>query len=278
VGTETRNLVGFFALTFAATWIVWLASARLGSLTGGGLFGTGGPLFLLGLFAPAFVALLLTWHAEGRDGVVALLARIGRWNVHWRWYLIALGYMAAMKLVAAVLARVATGAWPVFGETPLLWIIGAILVSTWAQAGEELGWRGYALPRLWHRFGLGVASVLLGVIWALWHLPLFFIAGTGSDTQSFPIFMIIVTNLSVAMGWLYWKTGGSLLLVMLMHASINNTTGIVPATLPYPVHPMSFEGSVLAWCTVGVSSMVSALLLMRMRGAGFSQNTRTQKP
>ena len=87
-----------------------------------------------------------------------------------------------------------------------------------------------------------------------------------------------MTNLSVAMAWLYWKTGGSLLLVMLMHASINNTTGIVPATLPYPVHPMSFEGSVLAWCTVGVSSMVSALLLMRMRGAGFSQNTRTQKP
>ena len=104
-------------------------------------------------------------------------------------------------------------------------------------------------------------------MWALWHLPLFFIAGTGSDTQSFPIYLIIVTNIAVAMGWLYWKTGGSLLLVMLMHASVNNTTGIVPATLPYPVHPMSFEGSVFAWCTVGVCSVVSALLLIRMRGA-----------
>ena len=68
-----------------------------------------------------------------------------------------------------------------------------------------------------------------------------------------------MTSLSVAMAWLYWKTGGSLLLVMLMHASVNNTTGIVPAALPYPVRPMSFDGSVMAWCTVGVSSLVAAL-------------------
>ena len=111
-----RNLVGFFALTFAATWIVWLTSGRLGSLTGGGWFATGGPLFLLGVFAPGFVALLLTWHAEGRAGVAALLARIGRWNVDGRWYLIALGYFAAIKLLAAVIARAQTG--DVAGPSP----------------------------------------------------------------------------------------------------------------------------------------------------------------
>lgn len=266
-GRQTRNLVGFFVLTFAVTWIAWLASARLGSLAGGGLFGTGGPVFLLGVFAPALVALGLTWHDQGRDGVVSLLARVGRWRVDRRWYLIALGYMAATKLLAAVIARLVTGTWPAFGETSWLLMIGAILVSTWVQAGEEVGWRGYALPRLWEHLGLGGASVVLGVIWALWHLPLFFIAGTGSDTQSFPIYLIIVTNISVAIAWVYWKTGGSLLLVMVMHASVNNTTGIVPAALPYPVRPMSFDGSVLAWCTVGVSSLVAVLLLIRMRGA-----------
>ena len=93
------------------------------------------------------------------------------------------------------------------------------------QAGEELGWRGYALPRLAERFGMGLASVLLGVIWAVWHLPQFFIPGSGSDGQSFPLYLVHVTALSVAIGWLYWKSAASLFMVMVMHASINNTAG-----------------------------------------------------
>ena len=263
---QTGNLLGFVVLTFAGTWIAWLASARLGLLAGG-YVSAGGAVFLLGVFAPSLVALALTWRDEGKEGVVALLARIGRWRVDPRWYLIAVAYMAAIKLSAAMIARLATGTWPAFGETPLPLILGAIIVSTWVQAGEEVGWRGYALPRLWQHLGLGGAGVVLGLIWALWHLPLFFIPGTGSDTESFPIYLIIVTNLSVAMAWVYWKTGGSLMLVMLMHASVNNTTGIVPGSLPYPVSPMSFDGSTVAWSTVAVSTVISVLLLVRMRGA-----------
>ena len=226
--TAARNvariaLPGFFLLTFAVTWIAWLASAALAAPGTTGFFAIGGPVFLVGVFAPALVALALTASVEGRDGVVRLLARIGRWQVAMRWYLFAVGYMAATKLFAALIHRVVTGEWPTFGDTPWLLMLGAILVSTWVQAGEELGWRGYALPRLATHLGLGGASVLLGVIWALWHLPLFFLHGSGSDGQSFPIYLLHVTALSVAMSWLYWKTGGSLLLVMVMHASVNNT-------------------------------------------------------
>ena len=260
-------LLGFFLLTFAVTWTVWLAPAVLAAPSDAGFFGVGGPVFLLGVFAPAFVALALTAYGEGRAGVAQLLARIGRWQVGARWYLFAIGYMAATKLLAALIHRIALGAWPPFGDTPLPLMLGAILVSTWAQAGEEVGWRGYALPRLATHLGLGGASVLLGVIWALWHLPLFFLQGSGSEGQSFPIYLLHVTALSVAMSWLYWKTEGSLLLVMLMHASVNNTTGIVPAAVSKAVGPMSFEGSLVAWVTVGVSSVVAALLLCRMRGA-----------
>lgn len=69
------------------------------------------------------------------------------------------------------------------------------------------------------------------------------------------------------MSWLYWKTEGSLLLVMLMHAAVNNTTGIVPAALPHAVDPMSFRGSIVAWASVGVAWLVAVPLSLRMRGA-----------
>ena len=257
----------FVVLTFAFTWIAWLASAAFVTPDNTWLLGLGGPVFLLGVFAPAFVALALTAYSEGSAGVVRLLRRIGKWEVGARWYLFAIGYMAATKLLAALIHRFIMGAWPTFGDTSLPLMLGAILLSTWAQAGEEIGWRGYALPRLATHLGLGGASVCLGVIWALWHLPLFFLPGSGSDGQSFPIYLLHLTALSVAISWLYWKTEGSLLLVMLMHASVNNTTGIVPAAVPDAVDATSFQGSVVAWATVGVSWVVAAVLLYRMRRA-----------
>lgn len=260
-------LVAFFLLTFAFTWTAWIVPAALLAPGNAGFFGLGGPVFLLGVFTPAFVALALTAYCEGRAGVARLLAPIGKWQVGAPLYLFAIGYMAATKLLAALIHRMAVGAWPAFGDTPWPLMLGAILVSTWTQAGEEVGWRGYALPRLATHLGLGGASIALGVIWALWHLPLFFLPGSGSDGQSFPIYLAQVTGLSVAMAWLYWRARGSLLLVMLMHASVNNTIGIVPAAVPDAVHPMSLEGSLVAWATVGVSSVVAALLLLQMRGA-----------
>jgi membrane protease YdiL (CAAX protease family) len=266
-------LPGFVLLTFAITWTAWLASAALAAPAGNWVFGLGGPVFLLGVFAPALVAVGLTAYDEGRAGVVRMLSRIGRWQVGTRWYLFAVGYMAATKALAAVILRSATGAWPAFGNEPWPLMLGAILASTWAQAGEEVGWRGYALPRLAAHLGLGGASVLLGVIWAVWHLPLFFLPGTGSDGQSFPIYLLHVTALSVAMAWLYWRTDGSLLLVMLMHASVNNTAGIVPAAAPHASSPFSFEGTSVAWVTVGVVWVVAALLLSRMRRAEIGAMT-----
>ena len=256
----------FILLTFAVTWIVWLTPSAVGAR--GAVFALGGPVFLLGVFAPGLVAIALTAREEGRAGVARLLGRIGIWQVDARFYLFALVYLAATKLAAALLHRAITGGWPAFGVVSVPLILGGILISTWVQAGEEIGWRGYALPRLAAHLGLGGASVCLGVIWALWHLPLFYLPGTGSDGQSFPIYLLHVIPLSVAMAWLYWKTGGSLLLVMLMHASVNNTTGIVPAATALRGDPISFRGTLVAWLTVGVSWTIAVMLLYVMRRAG----------
>jgi membrane protease YdiL (CAAX protease family) len=259
------TLLAYFLLTFVVTWTAWFAAAALAAPGNSGFFGARGPVFLFGVFAPGLVALALTAHSGGRAGVGRLLAGILRWRVGARWYVFAVGYFAAIKLGAALIHRIATNEWPPFGDIPWALLPGAILVSTWAQAGEEVGWRGYALPRLARHLGPGGASILLGGVWALWHLPLFFLPDSGSTGQSFPVYLLQVTALSVTMAWLYWKTEGSLLLVMLMHASVNNTTGIVPSAVAGAAAPLAFRGSLVAWATVGLSWAVAIPLLTRMR-------------
>lgn len=141
----------------------------------------------------------------------------------------------------------------------------AIPFSTPVQAGEEIGWRGYALPGLAARLGLPAASLVLGVVWACWHLPFFVLAGSDKTGQSFPVYVLGVTALSVAMAWLYWRTHGSLLLTMVLHAAINNTTDLVPAATPGAADPFSFAASPVAWTTVVLLWLGAALV--RMRGA-----------
>jgi membrane protease YdiL (CAAX protease family) len=224
-----------------------------------------GFLYLLGVFAPSLVAFALTARVGGRAGTLALLRRTVKWDVRARWYVFAVGYMAAIKLAVALLLRIATGAWPAFGQEPVYLMAIAIVFSTPVQAGEEIGWRGYALPRLSARLGLSSASTALGVIWACWHLPFFFISGTDKSGQSFPLYVLSVTALSVAMAWLYWRTNGSLLLTMLMHAAVNNTKDIVPSAVSTAANAFSLSSSLVAWLSVAILWICAAYFLIRMR-------------
>lgn len=271
-------LLGFFALTFAVAWLFWsAANAVSGS---GGAAGTGlavlrVPLFYLGTFAPSLVALWLSARADGRAGAQALIDRIVVGRVRARWYVFAAVYMAAIKLTVALVFRIATGAWPRFGAEAWFIMVAAMAISTPVQAGEEIGWRGYALPRLAARFGLGPASVLLGAIWACWHLPLFLFAGTDTTGQSFPLYLLQVIALSVAMGWLYGHTNGSLLPVMLLHAAVNNTKDIVPSAVSDARDPFALSTSPVAWLTVALLWICAAYFLVRMprwgaAGAGMT--------
>jgi len=271
------RLLAYFLLTFLVTWSVWFAAAALAAPGNTGFFGGRGPVFLLGVSTPALVALALTAQAEGRTGVTRLLARIVHWQVGARWYAVAIGYFAVLKLAAALVHRIVTDEWPPFGDTPVVLMVLGIAISTWAQAGEEVGWRGYALPRLAQYVGLGGASLVLGFVWAAWHLPLFVLPDSGSTGQSFPAYLLQVMAMSVVFAFVYWKTDGSLLLVMLMHAAVNNTTGIVPAATGGAITPIAFGGSVVAWATVALSWAVATPLLIRMRKADI-QGMLTSAP
>jgi uncharacterized protein len=263
-----RRVWPFFFLTFVVTWAAWGLASRLAPAS---LLRQ--PFILLGVFAPSLVALAIALRARGSAGARDLLAPIGRWRVGVRWYVFAVTFMSATKLLVALMHRVTTGVWPQFGATPWWIMLLAIPISTWVQAGEEIGWRGHALPRLTRRFGLAPASIVLGVIWAAWHLPLFYMSGGDTFGQSFPVYTAQVTALSVAMAWLFWRTGGSLLLTMLMHAAINNTKDIVPSGVAGATNPLALSASPSAWLTVGVLWVAAAYFLVRMRDHSASDRS-----
>jgi len=158
--TPAGSLLAFFLLTYALIWTCFISVAAVGIPAHSPL---GALLLYLGTFAPSLAALWLTVRAEGSTGVRALLGRVLRWRVAAQWYVFAVSYIAAIKLTVALIHRLATGAWPRFGNEAWYIIVVAIAFSTPFQAGEEIGWRGYALPRLAARFGLARASILLGL-------------------------------------------------------------------------------------------------------------------
>jgi membrane protease YdiL (CAAX protease family) len=264
---ERRALLKFFFITFAITWPCFSAVAAFSAGAAPNLAILRGPILFLGIFAPSIVALLLTARARGTDGVIALLRRLVQADVGVRWYLFAIGYMVSVKLIVALVHRVFLGAWPRFGGESWYVMLAATIGSAiiGGQSGEEIGWRGFALPRVASRIGYGAGSIVLGIIWALWHLPLFFVREADTHGQSFFLYTLQVTAISVAIAWLYQRTNGSLLLTMLMHSAINQTKDIVPSHLDGATNSFTLNASVVGWLTVSVLWLGAGYFLFRMR-------------
>ena len=266
-----HSIATFLILTFGVTWLLWMPVLRIAGAVHEPsrippLLALGGPVFLLGVFAPGLVALILTGWEGDRHAVGALLRRILRWRVGLRFYAFALLLMPLTKLAVAVLYRALVGRWPPFGEVRPLVLVIATVLSTVGQAGEELGWRGYLLPRLTEWTGLASASLIVGAIWAVWHLPLFFMPGADTAGQSFPLYVLQLMAYSVTLAWLYWRTEGSLVLTMFMHAALNNTKDIVPSGAAHSTSPFRLDATLVFRLTVLLLWIAAGLLLVRMRG------------
>lgn len=181
-----------------------------------------------------FVSLFMTWLTLGKAAMAILFKRFFLWRVSWKWYLVAIVLLPALQFVSMLLTVWLTGE-PVDFSHPMVrdivplsaplfvfvvpWFIFEILTN-----GEEMGWRGYILPRLQTKYNALTASLIIGVIWSVWHLPKFFGTGT-SGGRSFFWFTVFCMAAAVLYTWLYNNTSGSLLLVTLFHAA-NNTAGM----------------------------------------------------
>jgi membrane protease YdiL (CAAX protease family) len=208
---KRHPLVAFFVLAYALTWpLIPLVSVS--------------PLWgFPALFGPAFAAIIVVTVANGRDGLRDLLGRMARWRVGARWYAVALALPAVLALAALGLHVVLGAQTSVeFGGLSVLNFVVFVLI-----VGEELGWRGYALPRLLAGRSALSASLILGVLWGAWHLPTFFVPGAPQYGLPFSAFVLLTVAYSVVFTWVYLHTRGSVLISTLLHGAINFFPGLL---------------------------------------------------
>jgi membrane protease YdiL (CAAX protease family) len=218
----------FFLLAYAISWILFIpyVLAEWGILQGNYTL-----FYIFHTFGPALAAIAMTAVIAGRAGLHELRQRIRQWRAPWQWYLFILLGIPALVLLGIVIQP---GGLARFHDlTPLLLVSYPIIyVVTFfggGALGEEIGWRGFALPRIQLRYGPLWGTLLLGILWSCWHLVDFLTAskGGGQDTgfatffTNFPIFTLAVISLAFIMTWIYNHTGGSIFIAILAHASVN---------------------------------------------------------
>ncbi len=203
-------LIAFFVLAYVLTW--WICPLlKFSPLLG-----------LFGLFGPALAAIIMAAVTGGKAGVKALLSRVVLWRVGLPWYVIALGLPTVLSIATAGLSYLlgASKSTQVGALTVLELVLFVLVV------GEELGWRGYALPLLLEKRSAVTASLILGVLWGLWHLPTFVVPGTPQYGLPLAAFVLLTIEYSILMTWVFLHTLGSVLIATLFHGAINLSQGM----------------------------------------------------
>jgi hypothetical protein len=218
----------FVLVAIILSWGLWLpiiASQR-------GWIDAKIPVMPWGSFGPAIAAILVSLRS---GGVRELLRPMLRFRARGIDYAIAVLAPMAAFVIAAVAELVARGSAPVFANldklwmAPLLWIV---ILIVGGPLGEEIGWRGFALPRLLPRLGPLGSSVAIGAMWLVWHLPLFWLEGAAQEGGSIALFALAVFAFAIIFTWFWIRTGGNLWLAIMIHTSINFTSVGLPAILP----------------------------------------------
>jgi len=222
-----RYLLAFFVIAFGWSWILWACAGHYSALTPGlaGIFHIGAT------FGPLIATVIVVVAARGSKDLSGWLRCRFRLSAAKRYYVLAF-LLPPLVMSLACLLHVASGGslrappvihhwWKVPLNFMLIFLFGGPL-------GEEPGWRGFALPAMQQRIGPWFASAALGVIWSLWHLPLFFIPGTVQHQLPFWLFLLNAVPLAIVLGWLFNKTGGSIVPVMILHMGINGWAVLIP--------------------------------------------------
>ncbi len=231
-GLVARNhnpeLITYFVLAYAITWAIEIPIA----LSQRGIIPVTVPLSLhyLASIGPLAAALITSAVFAGQDGLKELFSRLTHWRVPREYVLFVLLAPLALFVVAVATSRILDGQWPdlaLLGQVDYLPYLGVLptLLLWLVTFGlcEEVGWRGYALPRLQSQHSAFTSALIIGVIWGFWHTPTFFYRDTylAMGILVVPMIVFSVTAASFIMTWLFNSTKGSLPVVILFHAVFN---------------------------------------------------------
>jgi len=259
-------LIAFFVLVFGIEWLLFLILLFLPSLVP--------PLvaLLIGSWLPNGIGLLVTGVAGGRAGLRELFGRVVLWRTSLKWYAIASFVPPAVAFLAIGVYMLFGNAVPDFVSADMLLPLILLAVFTGAT-GEELGWRGTALPRLQARWNVLTSSLVLGVLWGLYHLPSFFLSGMPLENAPLIAFMVGTVGMNVLISWIFNHTDGSLIMVFLFHFAFNfmgNVTGIFSV-------PWLFSLVAGIFCVVAIAVIILDWTLFTWPTAPSTEGIKTMQ-
>jgi membrane protease YdiL (CAAX protease family) len=217
----TKTIGPFLALTFGLTWglaaLLMLFYDQIVAIFGE--VGPTNPLFILAVYSPGFAGMFLVWRHYGLHGLGSFFRRLTLWRVPTLWWLfLIVGIPAVVYTGAAVKGTIDNP----FPFSPWYQVLPALALALFLGPIEEFGWRGLALPLLQRRFTPFWAGLILGIIWATWHIPSFFLSGTPQSAWSLGPYFLGVVAISVILTPLFNTTRGSLLIAVLYHFQMMN--------------------------------------------------------
>lgn len=220
---ESKRLLFFFLIAFGFTWFFWMPDAlsKMGTIPASPLTGLG----FLGAFGPLVSAIIITAAYEGHRGLATLFGTAVDYHFRKRWWLSIILLFPLLTIVAFFMAVATDGTIPaseVFSNPLILFPAFFSVLFLSGPFEEEFGWRGFALPRLQAKFSALISSLILGLIWAIWHIPQFLIPGNGMFYKT-PLWTFIPTVVAATLlfTWIYNNTNGSLLAMLLVHTTFN---------------------------------------------------------
>jgi len=240
-----RDLIPFFVLAFMIAWGI-LGLYMFASETMVRLFGNLSgehPLFYLAVYAPAIAALTLILYRSGIDGIRRFLSRLLLWRVSIQWYFLLIVVVPAVFYVSGLFKRGTCDTLFPFPSAKAYLV--ALLLMAIKGPIEEIGWRGIALPLLQRTLVPIWAGLVLGVIWAVWHLPAFLLSGTPQSAWSLTPFLIGTVALSVIVTPLFNSSRGSILLPAFFHLQLINP--LWPDAQPYDTWLFVVVAAVVVW-------------------------------
>lgn len=219
-------LAAYVLLVFGMEWLLVLALQTVA---------TPFVALFIGAWLPNIAGVLITAVVDGRDGLRRLFGRVMRWQVEFKWYVIAWWVPVIIVMLALSMYALSGHALPAVAPEAL--VIPLLLVNVvLGPLGEELGWRGTALPLMQERWNVIAASLMLGIMWGLYHVPTFLLPGLPQNNVPPLAFLLGAMALNIFMVWMFNHTHGSLIMPFLAHWAFNfagSATGIygIPALL-----------------------------------------------